>query len=120
MAFEKIDKRSASRIAGVRLSSAIGHKNLSVRLSFAGDLCEGTDRFALLVGSGEDAGRLLIRPDKNGYVLYRNGQGGAARCLTAPIRSLGIKPPQVSTDIPFEKTDAGLVLDLRAFMPDQS
>lgn len=120
MAFEKIDKHANSRITGVRMSPAIGYKKHSVRLSFARDLCEGTDRFALLIGSGGDAGRLLVRPDKNGYALYKASPSGVTLGITAPFRSLGIKPPQVSTDIPFEKTDAGLVLDLRAFMPDQS
>lgn len=118
MAFTHIPKMNPggrhALVNRVRLMRCHGN---GVTILIARDLAEAAglaDCVSLSVGTGDDAGRLMISPAANGYKLRRPANKSAPH-VTLPMRLLGERPAKPMT-VPHELTTAGLIVNIGKFL----
>lgn len=86
-------------------------------LLIARDLAEAaglTECVALSVGTGADAGRLMISPSPAGYKLRRPAKGSAPH-VQLPMRLMGERPAMAMT-VRHELTPDGLIVNLGRYL----
>lgn len=120
MAFNELLKLRGQthRIEGVRLGTSQGNARFNIGAAVMERFAPDAKRIKVLVGSGEDYGRVRLVPTENndGYAVFAGGRKAAARMVVVSARRLGLAGPVKSTDLPYEITDAGLIVDIRPVM----
>lgn len=88
------------------------------RLSIAADLFEALGKpthFRFMIGTGPDAGRVMLVPAPDGYVVIKRAPSCTAMAVTIPA-GIGAKAPPRTTVVAHELTTDGLIVDLSPFI----
>ena len=120
MAFEKpLPSARRNRLHGVSIGTVAGSG--VVQVTIGRNLCDQLglterSRVDVLLGTGEDAGRIAIDPAGDGWSLRSSG---VALCVRVTARNFNLAPAQGSHP-PFKLDGKLLVIDVSAIQSTQS